>query len=53
MKALQLTGWQQDAEWREVPQPDRGPGEVLVRIGGAGACHSDMHLMYDLSLIHI
>jgi propanol-preferring alcohol dehydrogenase len=47
MKALQLTGWKQDAELREVPQPDPGPGEVLVRIGGAGACHSDMHLMHD------
>jgi propanol-preferring alcohol dehydrogenase len=47
MKAVQLTGWKQDAELREVPRPDPGPGEVLVRIGGAGACHSDMHLMYD------
>ena len=49
MKALQLTGWKQDAELRDVPQPDPGPGEVLVRIGGAGACHSDMHLMYDFA----
>lgn len=47
MKALQLTQWQHDPELREVPQPDPGPGEVLVRIGGAGACHSDLHLMHD------
>jgi alcohol dehydrogenase, propanol-preferring len=26
-----------------VPEP--GPGEVLVRVGGAGACHSDLHLL--------
>jgi alcohol dehydrogenase, propanol-preferring len=26
-----------------VPEP--GPGEVLVKVGGAGACHSDLHLM--------
>jgi alcohol dehydrogenase, propanol-preferring len=47
MQALQLTDWGHDAELREVPQPDIGPGEVLVRIGGAGACHSDLHLMHD------
>jgi propanol-preferring alcohol dehydrogenase len=47
MKALQLTAWKQEPELREVPDPDPGPGEVLVRIGGAGACHSDLHLMHD------
>ena len=47
MKALQLTAWKHEPEFREVPQPDPGPGEVLVRIGGAGACHSDLHLMHD------
>jgi alcohol dehydrogenase, propanol-preferring len=47
MKSLQLTAWKHEAEFREVPQPDPGPGEVLVRIGGAGACHSDLHLMHD------
>jgi alcohol dehydrogenase, propanol-preferring len=47
MHALQLVAWNSPAEAREVPQPDPGPGEVLVRIGGAGVCHSDLHLMYD------
>jgi propanol-preferring alcohol dehydrogenase len=28
-----------------VPVPEPGPGEVLVKVGGAGACHSDLHLM--------
>jgi propanol-preferring alcohol dehydrogenase len=32
-------------ELRSVPQPEPGPGEVLVRIGAAGACHSDLHIM--------
>jgi alcohol dehydrogenase, propanol-preferring len=49
MKALQLTDWQHEAELREVDQPDPGPGEVLLRIGGAGACHSDLHLMHDFT----
>jgi alcohol dehydrogenase, propanol-preferring len=45
MLALRLTAWKHDAELLEVPQPDPGPGQVLVRIAGAGACHSDLHLM--------
>jgi len=47
MDALQLTAWKHDAELREVAEPEPGPGQVLVRIGGAGACHSDLHLMHD------
>jgi propanol-preferring alcohol dehydrogenase len=31
----------------DVADPEPGPGEVLVRIGGAGACHSDLHLMHE------
>jgi alcohol dehydrogenase, propanol-preferring len=45
MKAYQLTAWQQPPELREVPEPEPGPGEVLVKLAGAGACHSDLHLM--------
>jgi len=25
--------------------PESGPREVLVKVGGAGACHSDQHLL--------
>jgi propanol-preferring alcohol dehydrogenase len=49
MKALQLTAWKQQPELREVADPDPGPGQVVVRIGGAGACHSDLHLMHDFA----
>jgi propanol-preferring alcohol dehydrogenase len=45
VKALQLTAWKSEAELRDVTDPDPGPGEVLVRVGGAGACHSDVHVM--------
>ncbi len=45
MRAYQLTNWQQPAELREVAVPEPGPGEVLLKVGGAGACHSDLHLM--------
>lgn len=45
MKAYQLTAWQSTPELREVEVPEPGPGQVLVKVGGAGACHSDLHLM--------
>jgi propanol-preferring alcohol dehydrogenase len=45
MKAYQLVAWQQPPELREVPVPEPGPGQVLIKVGGAGACHSDLHLM--------
>jgi alcohol dehydrogenase, propanol-preferring len=47
MRALRLTEWHHEPEFAEVPEPEPGPGEVLMRIGGAGACHSDLHLMHD------
>jgi propanol-preferring alcohol dehydrogenase len=45
MQAFQLVAWQQPPELREVPMPEPGPGEVLIKVAGAGACHSDLHLM--------
>lgn len=45
MKAYQLTAWQTPPELRDVEAPEPGPGQVLVKVGGAGACHSDLHLM--------
>jgi alcohol dehydrogenase, propanol-preferring len=47
MKALRLTDWKTEPELVEVPKPTPGPAEVVVKIGGAGACHSDLHLMHD------
>jgi len=45
MKAYQLTAWQTPPRLREVEIPEPGPGEVLLKVAGAGACHSDLHLM--------
>ena len=47
MRALRLKGWKSDPVLEEVPVPEPGPGEVLVQVGAAGACHSDLHLMRD------
>jgi propanol-preferring alcohol dehydrogenase len=46
MRAVQMVGWGQPAQVREVPRPAPGPGEVLLRVTAAGLCHSDLHLMH-------
>lgn len=47
MKAFRFVEWQKEPELREVPVPEPGPGpeQVLIKIGGAGACHSDLHIL--------
>ncbi|HLX88060.1 MAG TPA: NAD(P)-dependent alcohol dehydrogenase [Acidimicrobiales bacterium] len=47
MKALRLLEWKSDPVLVDVPDPVARPGQVVVRIGGAGACHSDLHLMHE------
>jgi propanol-preferring alcohol dehydrogenase len=46
MQAIRLTAWERPAELVDVPVPEPGPGEVLLRVAGAGLCHSDLHLMH-------
>ena len=45
MRALQLTK-PSVLELVEIPDPTPGPGEVLVRVAGAGLCHSDLHVLH-------
>ena len=47
MRALRLMSWKSEPELVEVDRPTPGPGEVVIKVGGAGACHSDLHLMHD------
>jgi propanol-preferring alcohol dehydrogenase len=47
MKVFRFKEWLKAAELTDVPVPQPGPGEALIRIGGAGACHSDLHVMHE------
>lgn len=47
MRALRLTAWKTDPELVEVDKPEPGPNDAVIKVGGAGACHSDLHLMHD------
>lgn len=47
MKAARLHSYEDEhLSLDEVPEPDlRGPHEVVVRIGGAGLCRTDLHII--------
>jgi alcohol dehydrogenase, propanol-preferring len=45
VRAVQLVEWQAPLELREVPVPEPGPGQVLLKTTAAGLCHSDLHIM--------
>ncbi|MEU6539017.1 NAD(P)-dependent alcohol dehydrogenase [Streptomyces sp. NPDC047000] len=46
MKAVQVVGYGRDPEMTDVPTPSvTGPYDVVVRIGGAGVCRTDLHIL--------
>jgi propanol-preferring alcohol dehydrogenase len=49
MKAVQLVAWQSTPQLVEVAEPTAGPGQVVIKVAGAGVCHSDLHIMSDFT----
>lgn len=46
MKAFRIHDYKKPPSLDDVPQPDlQGPHDVIVRIGGAGVCRTDLHLI--------
>ncbi len=45
MKAVRFIQAGQPPEIVDVPKPTPGPGQVLLRVAGAGVCHSDLHIL--------
>ncbi|GAA0925725.1 NAD(P)-dependent alcohol dehydrogenase [Virgisporangium aurantiacum] len=46
MKAVRLHGYHQQPVVEEVPEPTvRGPLDVVVKVGGAGVCRTDLHII--------
>ncbi|MEW6403509.1 MAG: zinc-binding dehydrogenase [Chloroflexota bacterium] len=43
MKAVRMTGPGEALQLQEVPLPEMGEKDVLVRVRAAGICHSDAH----------
>ena len=43
MRAAVVKGFTEPLEITQVPTPEPGPGEVLVRVEASGLCHTDIH----------
>ena len=43
MKAAVVTALGQPLEIREIPVPEVGPGQVLMKVRASGVCHTDLH----------
>lgn len=49
MKAVRFSQWQTFPTIEEVEKPTPGPGEVLLKVAGAGACHSDVAIYKEFA----
>src|ERR1700709_1888114 len=48
MKAVQVVGYHSNLEMKEIPAPEiTGPHDVVVKIGGAGVCRTDLHIIEE------
>lgn len=47
MRAVRFVGVGRPAQITDVAKPAPGPGQALIKIGGAGVCHSDLHVMEE------
>ena len=45
MRAVRLTEWESDPVLTDVPVPEPRGSEVLIEVGAAGLCRSDLHIM--------
>lgn len=45
MKAAICESFGKPLVLKNAPDPDPGPGEVVIRVKGCGVCHSDLHLI--------
>jgi alcohol dehydrogenase, propanol-preferring len=48
MRALRYHGPKQPLRLEDVPEPEAGPGEVVVRVSAAGLCHTELHFLSGL-----
>ena len=46
MRAVRVVGYHEDLQMHDVPDPKiSGPLDVIVKIGAAGVCRTDLHIL--------
>ena len=46
MKAVRVHAYHEDPKIDDIPEPTlQGPLDVIVKIGGAGVCRTDLHIV--------
>lgn len=45
MRAARMYGYKQPRRLEDIPVPEPGPDEVLITVGGAGMCRTDVQLV--------
>ena len=49
MKAVRFIGVNQPLQMQEIPVPEIGERDILVKVKAAGVCHSDAHYRAGIS----
>jgi propanol-preferring alcohol dehydrogenase len=47
MKAFRLLNAGEHGSLQTVERPTPGPGQILIKVAGAGLCHSDLHFQHS------
>jgi propanol-preferring alcohol dehydrogenase len=47
MRAVRLTAWESEPVLTDIPVPTPQGSEVLVKVGAAGLCRTDLHVMHS------
>jgi hypothetical protein len=47
VRAVRFAGIGHPPQIADIAKPMPGPGQILIKIGGAGVCHSNLHIMEE------
>ncbi len=47
MQSVRFVGVGKPAQIQDIAKPSPAAGQVLIKVGGAGVCHSDLHVMEE------
>ena len=45
MRAMILEAQRQPLRLADIPEPEPGPGQLLIRVNACGVCRTDLHIV--------